>query len=252
MEFIEVTVENIDKEHICCAISDKKGETCVSSKKNWMKERFKDGLRFIKLNERGKVFIEFIPADKAFAPIDADGYMFINCFWVSGKYKGQGLSNKLLEICVHESKKLGFKGLVALSSTKKMPFLSDPKYLKYKGFKVADVAEPYFELLYLPFEVNDTKIPSFTDRAKLGTIDEKGVVVYYTNQCPHTSKYVPIIEEVAKTSGIMFTSHKIESSEEAKKAPCPFTTYSVFIDGEFITNEILTDKKFIKLIEERK
>jgi hypothetical protein len=41
---ITVTAENIDHEHICCAISDKKGETCVSSKKAWMKRCFGDGL----------------------------------------------------------------------------------------------------------------------------------------------------------------------------------------------------------------
>ncbi len=33
MNIISVDNENIDKEHICCAISDKKGETCISSKK---------------------------------------------------------------------------------------------------------------------------------------------------------------------------------------------------------------------------
>lgn len=44
MNIIRVDAGNIDKEHICCAISDKKGDTCVSSKKEWMKEQFKEGL----------------------------------------------------------------------------------------------------------------------------------------------------------------------------------------------------------------
>ncbi|EOS45395.1 hypothetical protein C810_02669 [Lachnospiraceae bacterium A2] len=33
-----------------------------------------------------------------------------------------------------------------------MGFLSDPKYMSYKGFQTADKAEPYFELMYLPFK----------------------------------------------------------------------------------------------------
>ncbi|MEG0902552.1 MAG: GNAT family N-acetyltransferase, partial [Clostridia bacterium] len=37
MSVIDVTLENLEKEHICCAISDKKGECCVSSKKQWLK-----------------------------------------------------------------------------------------------------------------------------------------------------------------------------------------------------------------------
>ncbi|SHF56978.1 hypothetical protein SAMN02745158_04246 [Lactonifactor longoviformis DSM 17459] len=58
MNFITLNQDNIDQEHICCAITDKKGEPCVSSKKEWMTERFKDGLVFLKLDARGKVFIE--------------------------------------------------------------------------------------------------------------------------------------------------------------------------------------------------
>ena len=54
----------------------------------------------------------------------------------------------LLEIAQQKGK----KGLVVLSSKKKMGFLSDPKYMGYKGFQTADTAEPYFELMYLPFE----------------------------------------------------------------------------------------------------
>nr|WP_245671826.1 hypothetical protein [Desulfuribacillus stibiiarsenatis] len=87
---IQIDQRNIADEHICCAISEKTGENCSKSKKDWLIERFKDGLVFKKLNVRGKVFIEYIPAEKAWCPIDADGYMYVNCFWVSGQYKGQG------------------------------------------------------------------------------------------------------------------------------------------------------------------
>ena len=49
VDFKRVTLDNIEEEHICCAISDKKGETCVASKKAWLKERMKEGLVFEKL-----------------------------------------------------------------------------------------------------------------------------------------------------------------------------------------------------------
>lgn len=48
MSIIDVTLENIHNEHICCAITDKKNENCVGSKKDWMRERFEDGLVFKK------------------------------------------------------------------------------------------------------------------------------------------------------------------------------------------------------------
>lgn len=40
MNYIRVTKENIDKEHICCAMSGKQS----LAKKEWMKQRFEEGL----------------------------------------------------------------------------------------------------------------------------------------------------------------------------------------------------------------
>ena len=70
-KYITLTKENIEKEHICCAISNNK-DIQVSSKKIWLKERFDDGLVFLKSNQRGKCFIEYIPAENAWNPIASD------------------------------------------------------------------------------------------------------------------------------------------------------------------------------------
>lgn len=247
MDIVTLTLENLDKEHICCAISN--SDDCqVASKKAWLKERLKEGLIFKKCDVRGKCFIEYIPAEKAWAPIEADGYMYIDCLWVSGKYKGQGLSNLLLQECIEDSKKKGKKGLVILSARKKLAFLSDPKYLAYKSFKKADAAAPYFELMYLPFD-STAQVPKFKSCAKNARIDEKGFVLYYTNQCPFTAKYVPIIEQIAVEKQLPFQSVKLETCKMAQEAPSAFTTYTLFYNGEFITHEILSDKKFLKLLE---
>ncbi len=249
MEIVTVDKTNIEKEHICCAITDKKGETCVSSKKAWMKSQFDNGLVFKKLDVRGKVFIEYIPAENAWCPIEAEDYIFINCFWVSGQFKGQGYANKLLEECISDAKAQNRAGLVVLSSVKKMPFLSDPNFLKYKGFKVCDSAQPYYELLYLPLKENAV-VPRFKDCCRNASIDEKGLVLFYTNQCPHTDKYAPLIAETAKSRGQSIGLKKFESKEQAQNAPAPFTTYSLFYNGKFVTHEILSESKFIKFLEE--
>lgn len=249
MEIINVDQDNIEHEHICCAISEKKGETGISSKKAWLKERFKDGLILKKLDVRGKVFIEYIPAEKAWCPIEADDYMHINCFWVSGQYKGQGFANQLLEQCIADAGSKRKLGLTVLSSPKKMPFLSEPKYLKYKGFMVADTAKPYYELLYLPFAEN-APVPKFKAHARQAKIDEKGIVLYYSNQCPHAEKYAHIIKEIAGQRGTAVKLNKIETKEQAQNASSPFTTYSFYHEGEFVTNEILSEKKFINFLNE--
>lgn len=244
MEFIKVTEENLEREHICCAISNNK-DCQVMAKKNWMKEQLKDGLVFLKGNVRGKCFIEYMPAENAWMPIEAEGYMYINCFWISGQFKGKGYANQLLEECIRDSKEKGKKGLCIRASAKKKPFLSEGEYLKYKGFQVADTAEPFFELLYLPFK--EAYIPRFKECVKNPQIKEDGYVLYYTHQCPFTAKYVPVLEQAAKEHNISFKSILINSKEEAQNMPVASTTYALFLDGKFVTNEILSEKKFLKM-----
>ena len=246
MDYIKVTKENLEKEHICCAISNN-NDVQVASKKAWLAGRFDDGLVFLKSVERGKCFIEYIPAENAWNPILADGYMYIDCLWVSGSLKGHGYSSDLLDACIQDSKAKGKKGLCVLSSAKKKPFLSDPQFLRHKGFSVCDEADNGIQLWYFPFS-KDAEAPRFKECARHPHTDEPGYVLYYTSQCPFNGKYVPIIETVAKDNGIPFKAIHLQSKEEARNAPTPITTYAVFHDGEYITNEQMNDKRFLKLI----
>ncbi len=246
MEFVKLTHDNLEQEHICCAISNNK-DIQVLSKKTWLRERLDEGLVFLKGDVRGKCFIEYLPAEYAWAPVEADGYMYIDCLWVSGQFKGHGYSNLLLEQCIRDSEKKGKKGLVVLSSKKKAGFLSDPKHLRYKGFETVDTADPYFELMYLPFGENADR-PRFRDTVRDHGDMPEGFALYYTSQCPFTAKYVPLLEDMARKRGADLRTAHIRSREEAQHAPCPFTTFSLFYNGEFVTHEILSEKKFEKIL----
>ena len=250
MEYIRVTSENIDKEHICCAISNDK-DIQVVSKKAWLREQFEDGLVFLKSTERGKCFIEYIPAENAWNPSVADGYMYIDCLWVSGSFKGHGYGADLLNACIEDSRNKGKNGLCILSSKKKKPFLADPKFLQYNGFKVCDEADNGIQLWYLPL-VENASLPEFKECAKHPHIEEKGYVLYYTSQCPFNAKYVPIVEGVAKENDVPFQAIHLQSKEEAQNAPTPVTTYALFYDGVYLTNEQMNDKKFLKLLKKVK
>ena len=245
MEYISITQENLEQEHICCAISNNK-DIQVSSKKAWMAERFADGLVFLKSVERGKCFIEYIPAENAWNPIEAKGYMYIDCLWVSGSLKGHGYSNDLLGACEADSKKKGKKGLCILSAAKKKPFLADPKYLKYKGFIICDEADNGIQLWYLPFFAN-VQPPRFKECARHPRVDEMGYVLYYTSQCPFNAKYVPIVEETARKHQLPFHAIHLENKAQAQNAPTPVTTYALFCDGTYLTNEQMNENRFLKL-----
>ena len=60
-------------------------------------------------------------------------------------------------------------------------------------------------------------------------------------------EYVPVLEQAAKENGIAFKAIHLESKEEAQNAPTPITNYALFHDGEYVTNEQMNDKKFLKL-----
>lgn len=103
-EYINLTLENIDDEHICCAIGDKKHQAGVDSKKEWIKSKLKDGHIFRKLNTRGKIFIEYEPIETAWIPISGKNYEYIYCLWVAGSFKGKGIGKELLEYAINDSK----------------------------------------------------------------------------------------------------------------------------------------------------
>lgn len=243
MNYIRITKDNIDKEHICCAMSGVQS----LAKKEWLKRRFDEGLVFYRSEERGKCFIEYVPAENAWIPIEADGYVYIDCLWIAGAMKGHGYSNDLLNECLRDAADNRKKGVCILSAEgKKREFLADPKYLAHKGFTVADVSDCGINLMYLPL-IPNAEPPRFKDCAKHPKIAERGFVAYYTDQCPFTFYWVPRVAEVAKEHGVPFTAIHIETREQAQNAPAPVTTYALFRDGEFVTHAIQSGKKFLAL-----
>ncbi len=243
MNYVRITKDNINKEHICCAMSGKQS----LAKKEWMKQRFDDGLVFYRSEERGKCFIEYIAAENAWVPIEAEGYIYINCLWIAGSMKGHGYSNDLINECIRDVKAQEKKGICILSADgRKREFLSDPKYLAHKGFTVADTSDCGINLMYLPLEPNAAP-PEFKACAKHPKAAGDGFVLYYTDQCPFTYYWVPRVQQTAAEHGIPFKVIHITTKEQAQSVPAPVTTYALFRDGKFVTHAIQSDEKFLAL-----
>ena len=243
MNYLRITKENIDREHICCAMSGKQS----LAKKEWLKQRFDEGLVFYRSEERGKCFIEYLPAENAWVPIEADGWIYIDCLWVSGALKGHGYAGELLAECIQDARAQGRKGLCILCAEgRKREFLADPKFLAHEGFSAADVSDCGITLMCLPFDPAAEK-PKFKAYAKHPKAEESGFVLYYTDQCPFTCYWVPKVEETAKAHGIPLKTIHITTRKAAQNVPAPVTTYALFRDGKFVTQGIQSDKKFLAL-----
>lgn len=216
-----------------------------------MKSKFSFGYQFHKFSFRGKVFIDFEPAESAWSPVNAPGYNMINCFWVSGQYKGKGYGKALLDSCAEHSKDKN--GLVAIASSKKQPFLNDKKFLEKNGFVQVDFAEPYFDLMCLRFR-NDGVEPAFLPISKSAKCNESdGLIVYYTNACPFTEYYVNTeLKNSAVEFNIPLEINKISTLDQARNHFVPFTIFSLFYKGNFLTHQILSRGMFEKLIRANK
>jgi GNAT superfamily N-acetyltransferase len=245
---IHLTRENLATEHVCCAIGDDKtNQVRASVKKAWIEDQLQYGYVFKKIDVRGKVFIDYVPAEYAWSPVMAPGFVFIQCFWASGRYQGQGLGARLLRECEEENQNKS--GLVVVSSMKKLPFLADRKYLMNKGFVVCDTTRQGFLLMVKKFNANSPD-PRFTDNARSGHIPgKKGLTFYYSDICPFVPDYVDIMIGVAKTREIPAEKIKINSWNEAQQLYAPFGVACVFLDGEFLTQEIMTESKFNKILD---
>lgn len=252
MEYITLTKENLAKEHICCAFSDKKCKESYELKKEWLRKELASGYVFRRLDERAKVFIEYGPAERAWIPVDAPGYLMINCFWVSGQYKGKGHGKALLQSALDDARAQGKAGLVAVVGTKKLPFMSDTKWLLRQGFEVVANVSYGFSLLALKID-GSAPDPSFKECVQGGECEEKeGLVAYYTNRCPFTEYYVTgSLFCVAQSKGIPLKIVKLETMEQAQAAPSPATIFSLFFNGKFVTNDlsVCTENRFDKFLK---
>lgn len=251
MEYITLTKESIDSEHICCAFSDKKCAKSYELKKRWLEAEFDNGYVFRRLDERAKVFIEYGPAEKAWAPVTAPNYMMLGCFWVSGKYKKQGHGKALLNDAIDDAKSQGKEGLVTIVGTRKFHFMSDAKWLLKQGFEVCDTLPSGFMLVSLNFD-NAVNVPYFNPSTKDNSLaGNEGCVAFYSNRCPYSEYHVTdSLVITCKKRGIPLKIIKIESIEQAQSAPTPATIFSLYIDGEFITTDISVcmDTRFDKIV----
>ena len=245
-QFINLTLENLEREHLCCAIGDKKHQCGVDAKKQWLSERIPEGHVFRKLDERGKVFIEYAPLETAWVPVEGDDYIYVHCLWVAGSFKGKGYGHELLSCCIADAKAQGKSGVCVISAQKKTPYLSDKKFLLKYGFEVADTAPGGYELLALSF---DGTSPRFTEGAKRQTVESRDLTIYYGVQCPYIPNCIQEVEAYCKANGIPLRLVAVDSLEKAKSVPCVFNNWAVFLEGKFVTTHLLNEGYLKKLLE---
>jgi CheY-like chemotaxis protein len=222
-----------------------KGQTLTREQ---LLERIKEGHVFRKLNDKGKVLIEYAPLETAWVPVVGENYMYIYCLWVAGSFKGKGHGKALLQYCIEDAKSRGKSGVCVISSKKKSPFLSDRKFMQANGFLTVDTLSGNYELLALSF---DGTQPSFTDSAKKQSIQSKELTIYYGFQCPYIPNCIEQVKAHCEANDIPLTLIAVDTVDKAKSLPGVFNNWAVYYGGKFETVHMLNEGYLKKLLAQK-
>lgn len=235
-DFVNLTAENLEKEHLCCIIRSKKTHPGIEAKRQWLSERLKEGHVFRKLNEKATVFIEYAPLETAWVPITGDNYYYVYCLWVSGSCKGMGYGRALMEYCVADARENGKSGICMLGANKQKAWLSDQNFAKKFGFEVVDTTEQGYELLALSF---DGTSPRFAQSVKNKGIEMEELTIYYDMQCPYIYQNLETVKRYCDMNEIPVSVIPVDTLQKAKELPCVFNNWGVFYKGQFQTVNLL-------------
>lgn len=159
---IDLTPENIANYGVC-GYKDVQKHIELRRKIDWYSAYYSKGLRIKALiSETGgyQGMIEYMPGEIAHRPVNANGYLFIQCVFVGFKteFKGKGFASFLLNECIQEAKKKSKAGVAVV--TRAGSFMANKDLFLKNGFRVVDKAKPDFELLVLKFD-ESSENPSF-------------------------------------------------------------------------------------------
>lgn len=247
---ITIDATNFRSGHLCCAIGDDpENRARADSKRAWLEAEFGNGLVFKRLDERGKVFIEYQPIETAWKPLEGANILVINCLWVSGRFKGQGWAVRLLEECLADARAQGRDGIAVVSGSKKKPFLTDKSFYLAQGFQTVDSAPPWFELLFLPL-VSGALAPRFTKRVRTGAGgNPAGFTFVWSRQCPFMESVVASMAAQARERGHPVETIRLESAAQARELGSPFGTLGIWWHGRLLTHELMPPEKFARELD---
>jgi ribosomal protein S18 acetylase RimI-like enzyme len=238
-QIIDVNEQNLEEYGLFCKQSQKK-EVGYQNKIIWIKERFKEGMKYklLKVKEgkrwsfRG--FIEVIPGEFNWRGINADGYMVIHCIWVVGRHKNKGYASELLELSINDAKEADMYGVVGMSA-EKGGWLPKKRFYEKNGFERVDEYPPHFGL-YVKFLSDDAPKPKFHEisEGKMKTYGE-GITILYSDQCPYIPIVVDDVKQFAENSNVSFQAIKLDTAKEAQLNVHPYGTYCIIYNGELLS-----------------
>jgi len=244
---IDVDENNIDKYPPVCFLNPKNEGYQI--KRAWLKNRFAEGLKikllYVKNEKKSVGFIEYVPGEYAWRAVDAAGYLFIHCIWVSpNKYKEQGYGSLLVEECMQDAEQAGKYGVAVVTS--EGPFMAGKALFVKNGFTSVAQAKPSFDLMVKT--IKEGPQPQFRDWEQQFH-NYTGLHVIYANQCPWVARSIKDLTEIAKKNGLELQVTELKTAQEAQNAPSLYAVFNIVYNGKLLVDHYISNTRFQNIIK---
>jgi len=246
VRIIDVDENNISQYPPKCFLNPKNEGYQI--KLEWLKKRFSEGLKIKLLYLETKCigFIEYVPGEYAWRAVDAKGYMFIHCIWISpNKHKEKGYGSLLVKECIKDAKKEGKYGVAVVTS--EGPFMAGKDLFLKNEFKSIASAKPSFELMVKILK--EGPLPKFNDWEKQLSKYE-GLNIIYSNQCPWVTRSIKELSEITKKKGLKLKVTELKNAEQAQNAPSIYAVFNLIYNGKLLIDHYISNTRFLNIINE--
>ena len=217
-------------------------------KVDWLTRRFEEGLRFLLLRrENGKplAFLEYVPGEFAWRPVEAGGWLFVHCLWVySEGQKVGGLGGRLIEACLEDAEQLGLLGVAAMVSDGS--WMVGKEVFLRKGFEVVGSADR-FDLVAHRLRPGGAS-PRFRDISQ-NLARFQGLHVIYSAQCPMLQKSVDDLGKVASDLGLELKVTVLQSAAQAQTAPSYYGVFNLVWNGQLLSDHYVSKARFRNILK---
>jgi len=216
-------------------------------KRCWLEANAEFGLRAKTLlapDGRPSGYIEYLPGEFAWRGVEAGGYMFIHCVWVSSRqHQHKGWASLMVEACLDDAREAGMSGAAVM--VRDGPWLADRRLFLANGFESVDAAPPDYQLLVRKFDRGAVN-PAFKkgwDR-KLERYS-RGLTLIRSSQCPYIAKFAAEIAQTAEEEyHIKPTVVDLESWSDAQNAPTPYAVFALIYNGRLLADHQISRTRF--------
>ncbi len=245
MHITRVSSENAEQEGFLC-IKNKKAAG-FRRKLDWIHSHAEAGpVVFLAKDEKGKQqgFAECIPAENAWRPVKAEGFLFIHCIMVQSKSdRSSGIGSALISACEEEAIKQNKIGLCVMTS--EGTWMTGRELFEKNGYQKAD-SRDRFDLMYKAFD--ESKKPVLKNWQEKAT-QYSGWHLFYADQCPWHINAVEAMDKTAKEEGVAMQMHELKTPGEAQHAPSGFGTFALIHNGEILEDHYISKTRFRTIIK---